>query len=285
MSKQFHNLIYNLLEESFIKPEEIFDDNKCKIASYKKGIVSDIIEKINNNIIIKETLFNNQVYNPIKLGMFDYERQKTYIFRNFSVIDFFPQKAKDIINDFCNYQSSNNLDIKKIYLKFLYLPILEKWLKNSKFETEKQKIIEISPKLNPMINMPQFLRFDCCSEEEVNQLIKLFSTKQPTRKTIVKKSSPKKSISNKSTQTKRRKRIPKQLRIDVWNHYIGEDKRKGNCYVCKKIIDITNFECGHNIADANGGETKLYNLRTICKGCNRSMGTMNLELYKETYYG
>ena len=57
---------------------------------------------------------------------------------------------------------------------------------------------------------------------------------------------------------------------------------KGNCYVCNRMLEYDNFEAGHIIAEANGGETTLDNLRAICKPCNTSMRTTNLEEFKKT---
>lgn len=75
----------------------------------------------------------------------------------------------------------------------------------------------------------------------------------------------------------KKKSIPQAIRIQVWNTYIGEKARTGSCMaLCKKTIDITDFECGHVQAEAKGGATTIENLRPICHSCNRSMSTMNL---------
>jgi 5-methylcytosine-specific restriction endonuclease McrA len=45
-------------------------------------------------------------------------------------------------------------------------------------------------------------------------------------------------------------------------------------------ISMNNFECGHVLAEAKGGQLSVENLRPICGGCNRSMGSENLEDFK-----
>jgi len=76
---------------------------------------------------------------------------------------------------------------------------------------------------------------------------------------------------------KTKKKIPQAIRVQVWNTYIGEQARSGECMaLCHKTIDVTDFECGHVVAEAKGGSTTIDNLRPICHHCNRSMGTMNL---------
>jgi hypothetical protein len=78
--------------------------------------------------------------------------------------------------------------------------------------------------------------------------------------------------------------IPATLRNNVWIRYIGEDKRIGKCFCCgKEQISTANFDCGHVISEFNAGETKLKNLRPICRSCNSSMRTQNMEEFMKRY--
>jgi len=81
-----------------------------------------------------------------------------------------------------------------------------------------------------------------------------------------------------------RKNIPKTIKNKVWDKYIGPEKGQGQCYCCKGKLDSKNFECGHVIPVKNGGRNILNNLRPICSCCNKSMGTQNLEDFKQTYF-
>ena len=85
----------------------------------------------------------------------------------------------------------------------------------------------------------------------------------------------------------KRKAIPKAVKTSVWNKYIETDdpnKLIGKCFVgCGSEITIANFEAGHVTAYSKGGSDKVDNLRPICGTCNKSMGTMNLLEFKETY--
>lgn len=85
-------------------------------------------------------------------------------------------------------------------------------------------------------------------------------------------------------QKRERGRIPKTLRIDVWNHYFGEDRGSGPCPVCSKKITQLTFQCCHIVADSKGGSTTLKNLIPGCDMCNQSMGTQNLFEFKSLYY-
>ena len=79
------------------------------------------------------------------------------------------------------------------------------------------------------------------------------------------------------TDKKKKKTIPSTIKKLVWNTNIGEYIGKTKCTCCKST-DITqmSFNCGHIIAEANGGKTIVSNLKPICQNCNSSMGTKNM---------
>ena len=56
-----------------------------------------------------------------------------------------------------------------------------------------------------------------------------------------------------------KKTIPKTLRNDVWNTYIGREKGIGECFACHQEIDSKHFECGHVIAEIDGGDITVDN--------------------------
>ena len=55
--------------------------------------------------------------------------------------------------------------------------------------------------------------------------------------------------------------------------------------MCCNLTDITqlSFNCGHIIAEANGGETIIDNLKPICQNCNSSMGIKNMNDFMKTF--
>ena len=85
------------------------------------------------------------------------------------------------------------------------------------------------------------------------------------------------SIKPKST---RKKAIPKVVRQNVWNTYMGDYSGKGKCFCCN-YTELTSFqfECGHVISEYNGGDVNIANLRPICSLCNKSMGKKNMVEY------
>jgi len=78
-------------------------------------------------------------------------------------------------------------------------------------------------------------------------------------------------------------------RMAIWHKYIGEDILKHKCLCCKLTsITINQFEVGHVISKANGGNDSPENKRPICMNCNRSMGKTDMVDYihaNEYYFG
>ncbi len=81
----------------------------------------------------------------------------------------------------------------------------------------------------------------------------------------------------------KRKHIPKTLRHKLWRSTF-DDKMNGYCYVCTAPLNIENFHAGHILSVKNGGDTNINNLKVICSLCNLSMGSRNLEEFKEKYF-
>ena len=79
-----------------------------------------------------------------------------------------------------------------------------------------------------------------------------------------------------------KQKIPKALRESVWRHH-HQKNFESKCMVswCNNTVNVFDFECGHNIAEAKGGPTTLENLRPICSKCNKSMGTKSIDEFSE----
>jgi len=67
--------------------------------------------------------------------------------------------------------------------------------------------------------------------------------------------------------------LPKRIREVVWNTYNGETY-SSKCYVpwCSNMINVFNYQVGHDIPESKGGTYDIGNLRPICSNCNLSMG-------------
>lgn len=67
--------------------------------------------------------------------------------------------------------------------------------------------------------------------------------------------------------------LPKRIREVVWSTYNGETY-SSPCYVpwCHNMINVFNYQVGHDIPESKGGTYDIGNLRPICINCNLSMG-------------
>ncbi len=76
----------------------------------------------------------------------------------------------------------------------------------------------------------------------------------------------------------KKNKISNTLRQNVYVKYI-ESANEGLCYCCCKekiTLLIGGFECGHVVAEANGGRNDIENLRPICRKCNLAMSCKNM---------
>jgi 5-methylcytosine-specific restriction endonuclease McrA len=84
-------------------------------------------------------------------------------------------------------------------------------------------------------------------------------------------------------KTTKKQIISAAMRKLVWNMNIGEEIGKSKCLCCKvTYITQMSFHCGHIIAESQGGETIVSNLRPICQNCNSSMATKNMDDFMKT---
>lgn len=114
-------------------------------------------------------------------------------------------------------------------------------------------------------------------EEETKKKIEEEKLKLEEEKKVLEAEEKRRIEEEKKENKKKKQSIPKNVRIIIWNHYIGEDIIKHKCLCCKKVtISNTNFEVGHVLSEKNGGSHEINNLRPICFSCNHSMGSENM---------
>lgn len=77
-----------------------------------------------------------------------------------------------------------------------------------------------------------------------------------------------------------KKAVPKSLKIQSWNKFIGNHHAQALCIVCNSnVLSQLDFEAGHIISKKNNGSTNIDNILPICSSCNRSMGSTNMQEY------
>jgi hypothetical protein len=199
------------------------------------------------------------------------------ICKNINVKGFTGIKKDDIILLILTYCSSN-LNFK---INETVIPEIIKDIEASKQTTNEPKI-SLKKELEKQKIEKQKIEIELKIKEELEKqkiLIELKMKEEELEKQkILKELKMKEELEKQKEDIKKRKQsIPKNVRIIIWNHYIGEDIIKHRCLCCKKVVICnTNFDVGHVISEKNGGTHEINNLRPICFACNHSMGTENM---------
>ena len=82
---------------------------------------------------------------------------------------------------------------------------------------------------------------------------------------------------------KKKSVIPAVIKNSLWQKYFNESTT-GKCCSCNiENISRGNFDCGHIISEHNGGLVTIDNLKPICRLCNSSMSTMNMDEFIKKY--
>jgi 5-methylcytosine-specific restriction endonuclease McrA len=204
--------------------------------------------KIRQQEYIKELNANLNVRNPVK--------QHACKIKN--KIKLVSDKKKEKLNNKMNMHVDTNVENAK-----------ER--KNQFIEKNKEKRQSL---MNKNRELKKFIiedkEDDEEKEEDENKEVK-------EQNDYLRRNSEKKAEEETKKPKKKKQSIPKNIRMIVWNHYIGEDIIKHKCLCCKKVtISNTNFEVGHVLSEKNGGTLEINNLRPICFACNHSMGAENM---------
>jgi 5-methylcytosine-specific restriction endonuclease McrA len=254
INEQSKEIIINYLEIVLLDKFERNDNIKRTLLYYKK-IFNEILIRWNKN-------FNDY---------FDDITEFNKLLQTYNITQSF--------NIFCDLSSFNailrNIDdnTKIIFLDF-FEKLIIKYNKQDKIKEKLQKIKKTnSPKL------------DTVSEPEITTITDV-EIKTKTKPKSTSKSKEKSPITKLNTETKTKKKkkpISSTMKRLVWNTNIGEEKGKSKCLCCKSTeISQMSFHCGHIIAESNGGETIVSNLKPICQNCNSSMGAINMNEFMKS---
>lgn len=87
----------------------------------------------------------------------------------------------------------------------------------------------------------------------------------------------------KKTKRPTKRKIPAAVRMVVWSTHFPNEY-VGKCMCCGvEPITRSNFQCGHVVSEAKGGDEKIDNLRPICSTCNTSMGTTSMDEFMKKH--
>ena len=283
---------------SDITEEELLKKDYTKLKKINTDIIkllcNDLVDitnpSIDNNIILLQIFYyiNNVIIYDSKhntellLELYDtILTHKTHIRGTYNMLLKIKYKYSNIINDIFKevyFIINNNNYINSLHNQNSRM--------NRRYEQPIDRIFSNSNNLNiKMFNDVKNFKlelFELEKQKEINKeqkyLFELEKQKIEKEKKKIKLIKEKQKMKSKSDDTKPKKKyISKVMKVKVWNKYIGEKKGKSKCLCCQhnKITQM-NFECGHVIANANGGQNSLKNLRPICSLCNKSMGVTHM---------
>jgi hypothetical protein len=220
--------------------------------------------------------------------MTDFEKINGYLFKNFED----DAKKPNIIEIIKKHLSPNRYHSEKIAFILNYFrqnPPYKNILFDNYLTNEKFFNIYITPCLKDIYNFD--IDYQKCEvkkgcyspnphAEEQGRKYKLFIKELQDiiyNEEVIKVSNKSATCEKEDSKKKKKKPIAATIKRLVWNTNIGEDIGKSKCMCCNST-DITqmSFNCGHIVAEANGGDTIVSNLKPICQNCNSSMGTKNM---------
>jgi 5-methylcytosine-specific restriction endonuclease McrA len=184
--------------------------------------------------------------------------------------------SKIIINP--DLDNKKELLVSQIVLENINDPTSIEELEKQKFEIEKKMMEVIEKQKQAELEKQRQAELEKQRQAELEKQKQAELEKQRQEELEKQKQEELEKQKQEEKEYKKKKQsIPKNVRIIVWNHYIGEDIIKHKCLCCKKVvISNTNFEVGHVISEKNGGTHEINNLRPICFACNHSMGAENM---------
>ena len=92
-------------------------------------------------------------------------------------------------------------------------------------------------------------------------------------------------VTPKKIRIKVKKTVPKKVKLDSWNKYIGPSVGECLCIICNNSqIRQGSFEAGHIISEKQGGKCTVGNILPICSECNKSMGIRRMDEYVIEHY-
>ena len=196
--------------------------------------------------------------------------------------------------DICNYSTDDRSNLqhhnkskKHILIKEQENKILK--IKDDENEILKQKLLvsEIENKsLKIKDNENEILKQNLVDSKNENEILKqnLVDSKNENSSLLKYIDLLLQNKNNsKIRKYKKKCRIPTTIRNSLWQKYFNKST-EGKCCCCKfEPISRGNFDCGHIISEHNGGLVTLDNLKPICRLCNSSMSTMNMDEFIKNY--
>ena len=272
--KEFSDFLLNIKELIFSKIynkiNQIYNNNNnFMIQNYNENKVNALkilLNLINNKNDDEVNILFNKYINKYKFTsieyyhyggiiIFDTIESFLLILEQYNISNFFKELSNNLL------KTKEQIEIDSVKIESVKKEIFEKTIKEN---IDKESVKKESVK-------KESVKKESVKKESVE------------KESVEKESVEKKLIKNESVK-KNKKTISATVKRLVWNTHIGEDIGKAKCTCCN-VTDITqmSFHCGHIIAEVNGGDITVSNLKPICQNCNSSMGTKNMNDFMQQF--
>ena len=247
-----------------------FNENDFKDASnnYNSEKLEFYLFKLQNDIFIKWKSNNSNYFSDINdLNIILQKCNKNY------------NNNDILLTSNCIIYGIDNL-IKAEIIKF-YESLNNKYIKLDKLN-KKIKETKDSKQVKETTNSKQVK--ETTNFKQVKETTNSKPVKETTDSKTVKETKDSKIIKDKPVKEKKTKeKIPATVKNTLWRKYFN-DNMDAKCQCClSESISIKNFDCGHIISEKNGGSVSIDNLKPICRLCNSSMSTMNMQEFINKY--
>jgi len=311
LSQQFTYTIQQLLN-IINDNNEIFKNTPS--TDIKKITVSDMCQNCNYinqlfNFLTIDNNFTDNGKNIIKDVICHYDfiknggKIENYQTNATKKLDILPETDKNILIKYLNifdnefkFELNDNLNLNLLHVNYIFAPLYFKKIMDDPYNSNNVNFFQEIDNLRgekKYNNGNLYYREYINGIEKSPNLIKIIKLINDTKKysniannetnetknKIKKTEKPKEKSEEQSTKkiTPKKQKIPAALRNAVWITNIGDKDKNGKCYCCKiESITTGNFECGHIIAEKEGGLNEINNLKPVCSLCNKSMGKQNM---------
>jgi len=283
-------------------------------------ILSEIVKLLNKESNMDGSIFHNHIYNAYQ-SMQNSSSVSPYMTNAIMMMGSLSPKSKEIVSRYLDliledkFTKDDDINRTELYLRKLQILVLPRWRKSenndygddvSEFNMIVQKdginysnymdlftIIALlnNSKIESKLELIPFFEKLIKKYEKYDKLSKKMSkltVKEPeTNEVVVKKEKkPKEPETNEvviKKEKKAKEKIPASVKNTLWSKHF-DNSIQGNCQCCKtEVISKNNYDCGHIISEKNGGAVHLDNLKPICRSCNSSMGTTNMNDFMTKY--
>jgi hypothetical protein len=281
--------------------------------------IVNILKKESNN---DSSIFHNNIFNSFQ-SLQNNLTITPYMTNAINMVNCISPKSKEIISRYLDiiledkFIKDDDINRTHLYLRKLQILVLSRWRKSENNEynddinefnmiIQKDNInysnymdlytinvqlnnIKIETKLELIILFEKLIKkyekYDKLTKKLSKLTVKEPETKETNEVNIIKKKTkePETNEVVVKKEKKTKEKIPASVKNTLWSKNFDKSIQ-GNCQCCKtEVISKNNFDCGHIISEKNGGKVHLDNLKPICRSCNSSMGTTNMNDFMTKY--